>query len=67
MLAQAARPVSTRLFPWFQIKAEQLTVTKISEKGKKQKKNWTTVWSELTSDQLTFYKQQQQTATNQVA
>lgn len=58
-------PVPTRLFPCFQIKAEQLAVTKISERGKKQKKNWTTVWSELTSDQLTFYKQQQ-TAANQV-
>uniref|UniRef100_H3CAJ7 Rho GTPase-activating protein 15 n=1 Tax=Tetraodon nigroviridis TaxID=99883 RepID=H3CAJ7_TETNG len=47
------------------IKAQQLAVTKICERGKKQKKNWTTVWSELTSDQLTFYKQQQQTASNQ--
>lgn len=56
----------THLFLLFQIKADQLAVTKISERGKKQKKNWTTVWSELTSEQLTFYKQQQQTATNQV-
>lgn len=55
-----------RRFVCSQIKAEQLAVTKISERGKKQKKNWTTVWSELTSDQLTFYKQQQQPAANQV-
>ncbi|XP_029693079.1 rho GTPase-activating protein 15 [Takifugu rubripes] len=47
------------------LKAEPLTVTKISERGKKQKKNWTMVWSELTSDQLIFYKQQQPTATDQ--
>lgn len=50
----------------FQLKGEPLTVTKISERGKKQKKNWTMVWSELTSDQLIFYKQQQPTATDQV-
>lgn len=40
-------------------------MTKISARGKKQKKNWTAVWSELTPEQLTFYKQQ--TGSSQVA
>lgn len=60
------RECPTQVFLWFQLKSEHLTVTKISERGKKQKKNWTMVWSELTSDQLTFYKHQPQTAANQV-
>nr|XP_043875604.1 rho GTPase-activating protein 15 [Solea senegalensis] len=39
---------------------EQLNVTKISERGKKQRKNWTLMWSVLKSDQLLFYKDRQQ-------
>lgn len=44
----------------FQLKGEHLNVAKISENGKKQRKNWTVMWSVLTSDQLLFYKEGQQ-------
>nr|XP_046259613.1 rho GTPase-activating protein 15 [Scatophagus argus] len=42
------------------LKGEHLNVAKISEGGKKQRKNWTQMWSVLTSDQLLFYKEMQQ-------
>ncbi|CAJ1078521.1 rho GTPase-activating protein 15 isoform X2 [Xyrichtys novacula] len=42
-----------------QLKGEHLNVAKISEGGKKQKKNWTQMWSVLTSDQLLLYKEKQ--------
>uniref|UniRef100_UPI0037E761FD rho GTPase-activating protein 15 isoform X3 n=1 Tax=Semicossyphus pulcher TaxID=241346 RepID=UPI0037E761FD len=42
-----------------ELKGEHLNVTKISENGKKQRKNWTQMWSVLTSDQLLFYKERQ--------
>lgn len=34
-------------------------MAKISESGKKQRKNWTQMWSVLTSDQLLLYKERQ--------
>ncbi|TKS66709.1 Rho GTPase-activating protein 15 [Collichthys lucidus] len=43
-----------------QLKGEHLNVAKISEGGKKQRKNWTLMWTVLTSDQLLFYKERQQ-------
>uniref|UniRef100_A0A4W6C4G8 PH domain-containing protein n=1 Tax=Lates calcarifer TaxID=8187 RepID=A0A4W6C4G8_LATCA len=43
-----------------ELKGEQLNVAKISESGKKQRKNWTSMWTVLTSDQLLFYKDKQQ-------
>ncbi|XP_054451914.1 rho GTPase-activating protein 15-like [Anoplopoma fimbria] len=46
--------------PLVQLKGEHLNVAKISESGKKQRKNWTFMWSVLTSDQLLFYKERQQ-------
>ncbi|XP_018518564.1 rho GTPase-activating protein 15 [Lates calcarifer] len=46
--------------PFVELKGEQLNVAKISESGKKQRKNWTSMWTVLTSDQLLFYKDKQQ-------
>lgn len=46
--------------PFVELKGEHLNVAKISENGKKQRKNWTLMWSVLTSDQLLFYKERQQ-------
>ncbi|KAE8299086.1 Rho GTPase-activating protein 15 ArhGAP15 Rho-type GTPase-activating protein 15 [Larimichthys crocea] len=46
--------------PLVQLKGEHLNVAKISEGGKKQRKNWTLMWTVLTSDQLLFYKERQQ-------
>lgn len=48
--------------PLVELKGEHLNVTKISDSGKKQRKNWTLMWSVLTSDQLLFYKERQQEA-----
>ncbi|XP_068457623.1 rho GTPase-activating protein 15 [Clinocottus analis] len=45
-----------------ELKGEHLNVAKISESGKKQRKNWTFMWSVLTSDQLLFYKEKQETS-----
>uniref|UniRef100_A0A671TTG8 Rho GTPase-activating protein 15 n=1 Tax=Sparus aurata TaxID=8175 RepID=A0A671TTG8_SPAAU len=45
------------------VKGEHLNVAKISDGGKKQRKNWTQMWSVLTSDQLLLYKERQQEAT----
>ncbi|KAM6978135.1 rho GTPase-activating protein 15 [Tautogolabrus adspersus] len=45
--------------PLVGLKGEHLNVTKISESGKKQRKNWTVMWSVLTTDQLLFYKERQ--------
>ncbi|XP_073329915.1 rho GTPase-activating protein 15 [Pagrus major] len=42
------------------VKGEHLNVAKISDGGKKQRKNWTQMWSVLTSDQLLLYKERQQ-------
>ncbi|XP_045911046.1 rho GTPase-activating protein 15 isoform X2 [Micropterus dolomieu] len=46
--------------PSVDLKGEHLNVAKISESGKKQRKNWTLMWTVLTSDQLLFYKERQQ-------
>ncbi|KAM9851065.1 rho GTPase-activating protein 15 isoform 2-T2 [Aulostomus maculatus] len=39
------------------LKSEYLNMAKISEGGKKQRKNWTLIWTVLTSEQLQFYKE----------
>ncbi|KAM9709895.1 rho GTPase-activating protein 15 isoform 3-T3 [Menidia menidia] len=44
------------------IKGEHLNVAKISDGGKKQRKNWASMWTVLTSDQLLFYKDKQESA-----
>uniref|UniRef100_A0AAQ5YH51 Rho GTPase-activating protein 15 n=1 Tax=Amphiprion ocellaris TaxID=80972 RepID=A0AAQ5YH51_AMPOC len=41
---------------------EHLNVAKISESGKKQRKNWALMWTVLTSDQLLLYKDKQETS-----
>ncbi|XP_034417979.1 rho GTPase-activating protein 15 isoform X1 [Cyclopterus lumpus] len=46
--------------PLVELNGEHLNVAKISESGKKQRKNWTLMWSVLTSDQMLFYKERQQ-------
>lgn len=46
----------------FKLTGELVNVAKISESGKKQRKNWTLMWIVLTSDQLLFYKETQQAA-----
>uniref|UniRef100_A0A7N8X573 Rho GTPase activating protein 15 n=1 Tax=Mastacembelus armatus TaxID=205130 RepID=A0A7N8X573_9TELE len=46
--------------PFVDLKGEHLNVAKISDNGKKQRKNWTTMWTVLTSEQLLFYKDRQQ-------
>ncbi|XP_042351256.1 rho GTPase-activating protein 15-like isoform X2 [Plectropomus leopardus] len=46
--------------PSVELKGEHLNVAKISESGKKQRKNWSLMWSVLTSDQLLLYKERQQ-------
>ncbi|XP_035532413.1 rho GTPase-activating protein 15 [Morone saxatilis] len=51
---------SETLEPLVQLKGEHLNVAKISESGKKHRKNWTLMWSVLTSDQLLLYKERQQ-------
>ncbi|XP_067458863.1 rho GTPase-activating protein 15 isoform X2 [Thunnus thynnus] len=43
-----------------ELKGENLNMAKISEGGKKQRKNWTLFWTVLTSEQLLFYKDRQQ-------
>ncbi|XP_072253711.1 rho GTPase-activating protein 15 [Leuresthes tenuis] len=48
--------------PLGDLKGEHLNVAKISEGGKKQRKNWALMWTVLTSDQLLFYKDKQETA-----
>uniref|UniRef100_A0A3Q2PV13 PH domain-containing protein n=1 Tax=Fundulus heteroclitus TaxID=8078 RepID=A0A3Q2PV13_FUNHE len=51
-------PVSSLLVD---IKGEHLNVAKISENGKKQRKNWTSMWTVLTTDELLLYKDKQET------
>ncbi|XP_028447914.1 rho GTPase-activating protein 15 [Perca flavescens] len=46
--------------PLMELKGEHLNVAKISESGKKQRKNWTVMWSVLTSEKLLIYKDRQQ-------
>lgn len=46
--------------PSVELKGENLNMAKISEGGKKQRKNWTLFWTVLTSEQLLFYKDRQQ-------
>ncbi|XP_059198381.1 rho GTPase-activating protein 15 [Centropristis striata] len=46
--------------PLVELKGEHLNVAKISDCGKKQRKNWTLMWSVLTTDQLLLYKEKQQ-------
>lgn len=43
------------------LKGEHLNVAKISENGKKQRKNWTSMWTVLTTDELLLYKDKQET------
>ncbi|XP_026231786.1 rho GTPase-activating protein 15 [Anabas testudineus] len=52
--------VTAMLEPYVELKGENLNVAKISESGKKQRKNWTSMWTMLTADQLLFYKDKQQ-------
>ncbi|XP_035995501.1 rho GTPase-activating protein 15 [Fundulus heteroclitus] len=47
--------------PLVDIKGEHLNVAKISENGKKQRKNWTSMWTVLTTDELLLYKDKQET------
>lgn len=44
-----------------ELEGEHLNVAKISQSGKKQRKNWNVMWSVLTSGQLRFYKEKQET------
>ncbi|XP_029942601.1 rho GTPase-activating protein 15-like [Salarias fasciatus] len=44
------------LDPLLNLKGEQMNMAKISESGKKQRKNWTAMWAVLTADQLLFSK-----------
>ncbi|XP_022612879.1 rho GTPase-activating protein 15 [Seriola dumerili] len=46
--------------PVVELKGEHLNVAKISDSGKKQRKNWTSMWTVLTLDQLLFNKDRQQ-------
>ncbi|KAM4551889.1 rho GTPase-activating protein 15-like [Odontesthes bonariensis] len=48
--------------PLVDLKGEHLNVAKISEGCKQQRKNWASMWTVLTSDQLLFYKEKQETA-----
>lgn len=41
-----------------QLRGEHLNATWILEGGRKQRKNWTSVWSVLTSEQLLLYKEE---------
>lgn len=41
-----------------QLKGEHLNMTRILEGGRKMRKNWTSVWSILTSEQLLLYKEE---------
>ncbi|XP_071770684.1 rho GTPase-activating protein 15 [Centroberyx gerrardi] len=45
-----------------ELKGEYLNKAKISEGGKKQRKNWTSTWVVLDTDQLLFYKESKQEA-----
>ncbi|KAI4787753.1 hypothetical protein KUCAC02_036271 [Chaenocephalus aceratus] len=45
-----------------ELKGDLLNVAKVSDCGKKQRKNWTGMWGELTSDQLLLHKERQQEA-----
>ncbi|XP_017296370.1 rho GTPase-activating protein 15 isoform X1 [Kryptolebias marmoratus] len=49
------------LQPMVDLKSEHLNVAKISENGKKQRKNWSSMWTVLTSDELLLYKDKQET------
>ncbi|XP_030643035.1 rho GTPase-activating protein 15 [Chanos chanos] len=44
------------------LKGEYLNKAKVAEGGKKQRKNWTSTWVVLGSDQLLFYKESKQEA-----
>ncbi|XP_056292605.1 rho GTPase-activating protein 15 isoform X2 [Pseudoliparis swirei] len=46
--------------PLVDLKGEHMNVAKISESGKKQRKNWSSMWSVLSSDQMLLYKERQQ-------
>ncbi|KAK5889767.1 hypothetical protein CesoFtcFv8_013354 [Champsocephalus esox] len=45
-----------------ELKGDLLNVAKVSDSGKKQRKNWSGMWGELTSDQLLLHKERQQEA-----
>ncbi|CAN9498602.1 unnamed protein product [Ophioblennius macclurei] len=46
--------------PLLSLNGEAMNVAKISEGGKKQRKNWTSMWTVLTSTQLLFCKDKQE-------
>ncbi|KAM9346791.1 rho GTPase-activating protein 15 [Symphorus nematophorus] len=46
-----------------ELTGEHLNVAKICDCGKKQRKNWSLMWSVLTGDQLLLYKERQQDST----
>ncbi|XP_015240207.1 PREDICTED: rho GTPase-activating protein 15 [Cyprinodon variegatus] len=52
---------ATAFEPLGDLKGEHLNVAKISENGKKQRKNWTSMWTVLTTDELLLYKDKQET------
>ncbi|MEQ2284447.1 hypothetical protein AMECASPLE_021734 [Ameca splendens] len=56
-----ALTVATAFEPLVDLKGEHLNVAKISENGKKQRKNWTSMWTVLTTDELLLYKDKQET------
>lgn len=60
---KGSKNVFNFLFVCFQVdlKGETMNMAKISESGKKQRKNWSSVWTMLTTDQLMFYKDKQET------
>ena len=45
-----------------ELQGEYLNKAKISDGGKKQRKNWTSTWVVLDADQLTFHKESKQEA-----
>ncbi|XP_054908769.1 rho GTPase-activating protein 15 [Poeciliopsis prolifica] len=53
--------VATAFEPLVDLKGEHLNVAKISDNGKKQRKNWTSMWTVLTTDELLLYKDKQET------
>ncbi|KAM4731307.1 rho GTPase-activating protein 15 [Anableps anableps] len=53
--------VATTFEPLVDLKGEHLNVAKISDNGKKQRKNWTSMWTVLTTDELLLYKDKQET------
>ncbi|KAM3608351.1 uncharacterized protein V6R79_023612 [Siganus canaliculatus] len=55
------------LQPQVGLKGEHLNVAKISESGKKMRKNWMSMWIMLTGDQLLLYKEKQPESSQKVS